>query len=99
MNKENDKQSFEKIFSRLEEILELINSGELGLDDSLKLYEEADALILSCNHRLLNAEKRIEMLIKNRNKELALDEAGKPVTQDFNPDQPPKNSHSSDSEA
>jgi len=77
--------TFEAAFVRLEEILEKMNSGEISLDESLKLYEEADALIVTCNRRLVDAERKIETLIKNRNGELALGSDQKPLTQDFNP--------------
>lgn len=76
-------QTFESAFARLEEILEKMNSGTLSLDDSLKLYEEADALIMMCNKRLTDAERRIEILIKNRGGELTLGNDQKPQTQDF----------------
>jgi len=76
-------QTFETAFSRLEEILEKMNSGTLSLDDSLKLYEEADGLIMMCSKRLNDAERRIEILIKNRGGELTLGNDQKPQTQDF----------------
>jgi exodeoxyribonuclease VII small subunit len=76
---------FEEAYSRLEEILEKMNSGKASLDDSLKLYEEADKLIVNCQKRLSEAEKKIEMMIKNRNGEVVLDEAGNPTVQAFQP--------------
>jgi len=75
--------TFEEAYTRLEEILEKMNSGKISLDDSLKLYEEADKLIGSCNKRLTEAEKKIEILLKNRSGELVLDENGTPVTQEY----------------
>lgn len=81
--------SFENAFSRLEEILEKMNSGHVGLDESLALYEEADKLINSCNKRLTSAERHIETLIKNRQGDLVLNADQKPITQDFNPSQGP----------
>ncbi|KIC74295.1 Exodeoxyribonuclease 7 small subunit [Neochlamydia sp. EPS4] len=81
----NDKElSFEAAFVRLEEILEKMNSGAISLDESLKLYEEADRLISSCQKRLLEAERKIEILVKNRNGEVVLDPDKKPLTQEFN---------------
>lgn len=79
---ENENFNFEKGLHRLEEILEKLNSGEISLDDSLKLYEESDKIIQGCNKKLSEAEKRIEILIKNRNGEVAINE-GKPVKEDF----------------
>lgn len=74
---------FEAAFERLEEILEKLNSGTVSLDASIKLYEEADKLIVLCNKRLNEAEKRIEILVKNRSGELVLDDSQSPITQDF----------------
>ncbi len=78
-------QTFESAYKRLEEILELMNSGKLSLEDSLSLYEEADRLIAACNTRLTEAETRIEVLIKNRNGELTVNDQQKPMVQEFLP--------------
>ena len=75
--------TFEQAFTRLEQILEQMNSGKASLDDSLKLYEEADKLITSCTKRLNEAETKIEVLIKNRNGEVILNEQGMASTQPF----------------
>lgn len=83
-NETNEAISFEAAFARLEEILEKLSSTAISLDDSLKLYEEADRLIVLCNKRLTDAERKIEVLVKNRTGELAVDVEGKPQTQDFN---------------
>jgi exodeoxyribonuclease VII small subunit len=86
MNQETLKEfSFEEAFARLEQILEKMSSGAVSLEASLKLYEEADQLINMCNKRLNDAEKTIEVLIKNRNGELSLGADGKPLTQEFSP--------------
>lgn len=81
--KESENLSFESAFLRLEEILEKMNSGSPTLDESLKLYEEADKLINTCSSRLNAAERKIEILIKNRKGEPALDQDQKPITQNF----------------
>jgi len=76
--------NFEASFHRLEEILEKMNTGTVGLDEALKLYEEADSLISLCTKRLNDAERKVELLIKNRNtNELVLGQDQKPQTQDF----------------
>jgi exodeoxyribonuclease VII small subunit len=75
---------FEEAYSRLEEILEKMNSGKVSLDDSLKFYEEADKLIVTCQKKLSEAEKKIEMMIKSRNGEVVVDEAGNPELLPFN---------------
>lgn len=81
MTKENF--DFEKAFHRLEEILEKMNQGKVSLDESIKLYEEADGLIVLCSKRLNEAEKKIEKLLKHRDGSLVVDEEGKPLTEDF----------------
>lgn len=78
-----DMLSFEAAFARLEEILEKMNSGTIPLDESLKLYEEADQLIAICQKRLNEAERKVEVLIKNRNGELTIGSDEKPMVQDF----------------
>lgn len=75
--------SFEAALARLEEILERLNTGAISLEDSLKLYEEADRLISTCTKRLNDAERKIEILVKNRNGELVLGNDERPVTQEY----------------
>lgn len=75
---------FEAAFARLEEILEKMNSGALSLEDALKLYEESDRLITLCSRKLNEAERKIEVLIKNRSGELVMGNDQKPGTQNFN---------------
>ncbi|MFN0064976.1 MAG: exodeoxyribonuclease VII small subunit [Chlamydiales bacterium] len=75
--------NFEEGFLRLEEILEKMNSGKVPLDDSLKLYEEADHLIALLSTHLSKAETRIETLIKKRDGTLVLDENENPKTESF----------------
>jgi exodeoxyribonuclease VII small subunit len=74
---------FEEAYQRLETILQAMNSGKVALDDSLKLYEEADKLITTCQKHLNDAEKKIEILIKNRAGELATSDAGEPLKESF----------------
>jgi len=74
---------FEEAYIRLEEILQAMNSGKVALDDSLKLYEEADKLITTCQKRLTEAEKKIEILVKSRSGDLATNGEGAPLKESF----------------
>ena len=74
---------FEEAYTRLEEILTKMNSGKVPLDESLKLYEEADQLIATAQNKLTEAEKKIETMIKNRNGDVVLDESGEPSMELF----------------
>ncbi len=73
---------FEQAFERLEQILEKMNSGKAPLEESLKLFEEAEGLIRGCNARLTTSEQRIEALIKQRG-QVVLDAAQKPKVEPF----------------
>jgi exodeoxyribonuclease VII small subunit len=78
-----DTLNFEKAFSRLEEILEKMNSGAIALDESIALYEEANSLIQFCNKKLIQAETKVEMLVKTREGDLELGQNGAPLTEPF----------------
>lgn len=81
----NDAFTFEKAYERLESILEQLNSGEVSLDLSLKLYEEADKLIRVCQDKLTTAEQKIQFLIKDREGKLQVDDTGIPMQSPFQP--------------
>jgi exodeoxyribonuclease VII small subunit len=85
MTSQNPKEppTFESAFTRLEAILEKMNSNTVSLDESLKLFEEADGLINACTKRLNDAERKVETLIKNRSGDLVMGPEQKPTTQDF----------------
>lgn len=67
---------FEKRLNRLEEIVEKMESGELSLEDSLKLFEEGVKLSRECNAQLNEAEQKVKIL-------LGMDDEGQPVTSGF----------------
>ncbi|MGA1844044.1 MAG: exodeoxyribonuclease VII small subunit [bacterium] len=60
-----DALNFEKALKRLEEIVHQLESGEPGLEDALRLFEEGVTLARLCNKRLEMAEKKIEMLTRD----------------------------------
>ena len=74
--------SFEEAFKRLEQILNAMNSGKTSLEESLKLFEEAENLIQTCSCRLSSAEQKIEQLIKQKG-EVSLDGNLQPKTEPF----------------
>lgn len=77
--------TFEQAYERLEQILEKMNAGNVPLEEALKLYEEADQLLKLCQDKLTSAEQKIEVLIKQRNGEMALDSQGMPSRAPFQP--------------
>jgi exodeoxyribonuclease VII small subunit len=60
-----EKMSFEKALKQLEEIVQKLESGDLGLENSLELFEEGIKLSRFCSKKLELAEKKIEMLTKD----------------------------------
>jgi len=64
-NKES-KLSFEAALSRLESIVESMESGEVPLAELLAKFEEGNKLLRHCESRLKDAELKIEQLKKER---------------------------------
>jgi exodeoxyribonuclease VII small subunit len=62
-----------------------MHSSQVSLDASLALYEEADKLIATCQKKLSDAEAKIEILLKNREGNLVLDENNAPQKEPFIP--------------
>lgn len=66
--------------SRLEKIVDEMESGDLPLEEILQKYEEGNRLVKLCAARLNEAEKRIEVLMKEKDGSLSL----KPLDEDGN---------------
>lgn len=74
------KETFEKNMDRLEEIVARMEKEEVSLEDSMKLFEEGVKLARTCSERLDKAEKKIEILVKEKDGEIKTEpfEPGKP---------------------
>ncbi|MCH7770565.1 MAG: exodeoxyribonuclease VII small subunit [Bacteroidetes bacterium] len=73
MGKKKIKNNFEENLSRLEEISNLLESKEIGLDDAILLFEEGIKLSKTCITNLKKAELKISKL-KSELSDIALDE-------------------------
>lgn len=71
---------FEKKLTRLEEIVQKMEKGDLALDESLKLFEEGVKLSRECNSRLSEAETKVKLL-------MSIGANGQPVLTDFVPEE------------
>ncbi|MBI4349237.1 MAG: exodeoxyribonuclease VII small subunit [Elusimicrobia bacterium] len=60
----NKKETFEASLQRLEDIVRDLESGEKGLEDSLKLFEDGVSLSRGLTQRLEDVKKRVEVLTK-----------------------------------
>jgi exodeoxyribonuclease VII small subunit len=58
---------FEDCLARLEQIVAALESGNLPLEESLKVFEEGVALARQCGRYLEDAERRLEILAKDDN--------------------------------
>lgn len=67
---------FERALGRIEAIVQALEEGRGGLDESLSLYEEGVKLLRRCHGLLRKAEQRIELLS-------GIDDAGEPITEPF----------------
>jgi exodeoxyribonuclease VII small subunit len=67
-------KSFEASLGELETIVKQLEDGDLPLEESLKLFETGVKLSRECRERLTNAERRIEMLLKDSNGEFRFEE-------------------------
>ncbi len=60
------KERFEDALSKLEKIVAKLEEGDVSLEESLKLFEEGIRLSRFCNQKLDEAEKKVEILVKNK---------------------------------
>lgn len=58
-------KTFEQSLDELEKIVKQLEDGDLPLERSLELFETGVKLSRECRERLTNAERRIEVLMKD----------------------------------
>lgn len=71
-------KSFESSLEALERIVRDLEQGELPLEKSLELFEQGVKLSRECQERLNQAERRIEILMR--------DNQGRPAARPFEPE-------------
>jgi len=71
-------KTFESSLEELERIVRLLEQGELTLEKSLELFEQGVKLSRDCQERLSQAERRIEILMR--------DNQGRASVRPFDPD-------------
>ena len=65
MSKNKKEMNFESSLSKLELLVNKMESGEGTLEQSLNWFEEGMGIIKLCQHELKAAEQRVEELIQN----------------------------------
>ena len=71
----NENKSFESSLEALEQIVRQLEDGDLPLEKSLELFEQGIRLSRECQERLGQAERRIEILLR--------DSQGRPTVKEF----------------
>ena len=71
-NKNQATKAFEVALEELEAVVEQLESGELSLEDSLAAFEKGVGLVKYCNQKLTEVEKKIEVLLKDKEGKLQL---------------------------
>ena len=61
---ETEKPTFEEALGKLEQLVEQIESGDIGLEESIARYEQGIGLVKQCRSILDAAEKKIQLLAK-----------------------------------
>ena len=74
-NGQEQARTFEASLEALEQIVHQLEDGDLPLDKSLELFEQGIRLSRECQERLSQAERRIEILLR--------DNQGRPVATPF----------------
>jgi exodeoxyribonuclease VII small subunit len=75
-NGQEQARTFEASLEALERIVQQLEGGDLPLEKSLELFEQGIRLSRECQERLSQAERRIEVLLR--------DNQGRPVVSTFN---------------
>lgn len=83
-SQEAPQQNFESSLDALEKIVRELEQGDLPLEKSLELFEQGVRLSRECQERLNQAERRIEILLR--------DNEGRPAAHAFEDDDPAEDS-------
>ncbi len=62
MSAQSPVETYETLYTRLQEVVARLEAGELALDESLRLYEEGVGLAAECQRLLDAAELRVQQL-------------------------------------
>ena len=72
-------KSFENSMNELREIVDKLQSGNLPLEDSIKLFQEGTKLIAYSHKKLDEIQKKVKILVEEKDGEL--------LTEDFDSDE------------
>jgi len=64
------KMNYEEAFTELQSVVEILEGGELALEESLALFEQGQALSARCSELLEEAQLRLLQLTQDESGEL-----------------------------
>jgi exodeoxyribonuclease VII small subunit len=70
--KDLSNKKFEVALEELAGVVEQLESGDLSLEDSLTAFEKGVGLVKYCNRTLNEVEKKVELLLKDKEGKLEL---------------------------
>lgn len=72
-NEPIEAMGFDRVLQRLRMVVSQLETGQLSIEESLRVYEEGIALARRAHQVLDNAEKRVELLVRGsgRNGEMS----------------------------
>ncbi|MCI5125170.1 MAG: exodeoxyribonuclease VII small subunit [Candidatus Electrothrix sp. AR5] len=62
------KRTFENALTKLDRITAELEQGDLGLDNSLKKFDEGVQLVKFCNEKLEEARSQVDLLLKKNDR-------------------------------
>ncbi|HXV49367.1 MAG TPA: exodeoxyribonuclease VII small subunit [Candidatus Binatia bacterium] len=82
--KDSTHKPFESALTELEQVVDRLESGELSLEEALEAFEKGVGLVKYCNQKLNEVEKKVEILIKDKEGKLQLQSFEEAAEEDEN---------------
>jgi exodeoxyribonuclease VII small subunit len=65
MLEQTSNETYETLYTRLQDVVARLETGELPLEEALQLYEQGVQLAAACQHLLDTAELRVQQVQLN----------------------------------
>ncbi len=68
------KDNFEESLKRLEEIVNILEQGNIPLEESITLFEEGLKLSKKCSEKITKIEEKVQIILGKENNNLILED-------------------------
>ncbi|AMW98849.1 exodeoxyribonuclease VII small subunit [Rummeliibacillus stabekisii] len=72
----NEKQTFQTSINELEEIVQVLETGEVPLEDAIEMYKKGMKLSKFCHDQLTKAEEQLVSIMDDSGKEKPFEPTG-----------------------